>query len=68
MRTAALHFARRILLIGTVASFATLALAADLKPDAAIKTKAIEASVFLDDRIKANPALSADCLALVVRT
>jgi hypothetical protein len=37
--------------------------AADPKPDAAIKTKAIEASVILDDRIKADPALAADCLA-----
>jgi Protein of unknown function (DUF3298) len=40
-----------------------MALAADPKPDAAIKTKAIEANVFLDDKIKADPALSADCLA-----
>jgi hypothetical protein len=39
------------------------ALAADPKPDATIKTKAIEANVFLDDKIKADPALSADCLA-----
>jgi len=39
------------------------ALAADSKPDASIKTKAIEADVFLDARIKADPALSADCLA-----
>jgi hypothetical protein len=37
--------------------------AADPKPDASIKTKAIEADVFLDARIKADPALSADCLA-----
>lgn len=35
----------------------------DPKPDASIKTKAIEASVSLDDKIKADPALSADCLA-----
>lgn len=39
------------------------ALAADPKPDASIKTKAVEADVFLDARIKADPALSADCLA-----
>src|SRR5262245_38598594 len=38
-------------------------LAADPKPDATIKNKSIEASVFLDDRIKADPALAADCLA-----
>lgn len=39
------------------------ALAADPKPDAAIKTKSIQARVFLDDKIKANAALAADCLA-----
>jgi hypothetical protein len=38
------------------------ALAAEPKPDAALKTKAIEATVFLDDRIKADPALAADSL------
>jgi hypothetical protein len=37
--------------------------AADPKPDAAVKTKIIDASVFLDDKIKADPALAADCLA-----
>jgi len=38
-------------------------LAADPKPDAAVKTKSIEANVYLDDGIKADPALSAYCLA-----
>lgn len=38
------------------------ALAADPKPDASLKTKSIEAKVFLDDRIKADPALAADSL------
>src|SRR3981189_1695727 len=38
------------------------ALAADPKPDAAIKNKMIDASVFLDDKIKADPALTTDCL------
>jgi hypothetical protein len=58
-------FARRIFLIGALTSFAApiVALAADPKPDATIKNRAIEASVFLDDKIKADPALSADCLA-----
>jgi hypothetical protein len=42
---------------------ATPALATDPKPDAAITTNAIDAGVFLDDRVKADPALSADCLA-----
>jgi hypothetical protein len=38
-------------------------LAADPKPVAIIKTKSIAARIFLDDKIKAAPALSADCLA-----
>jgi hypothetical protein len=42
----------------------SLAIAADdPKPDAMLKTKAIEASVFLDAKIKADPPLAADCLA-----
>lgn len=36
------------------------ALAAEPKPDFAIKTKSIEASVFLDGKIKADAALLAD--------
>ena len=63
MRSAALDFIHRIFLIGAAASLATLALAADPKPDAAITNKAFEGNVFLDDKIKAEPALSADCLA-----
>ena len=39
------------------------AFAVDPKPDAAIKNKNIDASVLLDDKIKADPALAADCLA-----
>jgi hypothetical protein len=39
------------------------AFAADPRPDAVIKTKSIEARLFLDDGIKASPALAADCLA-----
>lgn len=39
------------------------AVAAESKPDFTIKTKLIEASVSLDPKIKANPALAADCLA-----
>jgi uncharacterized protein DUF3298 len=39
------------------------AFADDPKPDFAIKTKSIETSVALDTKIKADPALSADCLA-----
>ena len=40
-----------------------VALAADPKPDISIKTKALEASVFLDDKIKADAALAANSLA-----
>jgi hypothetical protein len=36
--------------------------AGDPKPDFAIKTKVIEASVLLGDKIKADPALATDCL------
>src|SRR2546421_6349853 len=36
--------------------------ATDPKPDFVIKTKVVEASVFLDDNVKADPALAADCL------
>ena len=42
---------------------ASPALAADPKPDAAVKNKTIEANVFLDNKIKADSALAADCLA-----
>jgi hypothetical protein len=38
------------------------ALAADPRPDAVIKTKAVDASVTLDAQIKADPALAANCL------
>jgi hypothetical protein len=61
---ASVTFARRIALVGAVACFAaSAAFAAEPKPDAAIKNKTVDASVLLDDRIKADPALSADCLA-----
>src|SRR5450755_4763398 len=42
-------------------SFPTLA--DDPKPNASVKNKNIEAGVFLDDKIKADAALAADCLA-----
>jgi hypothetical protein len=41
----------------------TAAFATAPKPDAAIKNRNVEANVFLDDKIKADPALAADCLA-----
>src|SRR6202166_1914194 len=48
------------------AAFACLpfpALADDPKPNASVKNRNIEASVFLDDKIKADAGLAADCLA-----
>jgi len=51
-------------LIGIFACLASLAaLATEPKPDATIKNRNVEASVFLDARIKADAALAADCLA-----
>lgn len=38
-------------------------LAADPRPDAALKNKSVEANVFVDSKVKADPALSAYCLA-----
>lgn len=63
MRSAAFTFACRMgLAVACLASLAT-ALAAEPKPDASIKNKVVEASVFLDDKIKTDAALAADCLA-----
>jgi hypothetical protein len=59
---AAVTFARSIGLTGAVACFAVAA-AAGPEPDASIKTGSVEAGVFLDARIKADPGLAADCLA-----
>jgi hypothetical protein len=60
---AAFTFALRIgLAAACLVSLAT-ALAAEPKPDAAIRNKSVEARVLLDDRIKADPVLAADCLA-----
>ena len=61
--TAFVTFARTIAFAGTIACAATLAFAADPTPDFSIKTKWVEASIFLDARIKAEPALAANCLA-----
>ena len=44
-------------------ALASPALADDPKPDFAITTKSIEATVVLDAAIKADPALAANCLA-----
>jgi Protein of unknown function (DUF3298) len=63
--------ARTGLLLRTIAALSAVAAialaspshAADPKPDAVIKNRNIEARVFLDDKIKADAALAADCLA-----
>ena len=64
MRSAAtVTFARRIGFVAAAACFALATVfAADPKPDASIKNRSVDASVVLDDKIKANAALSADCL------
>jgi len=58
-------FARRSAFAGAIACAAALnpAFAAEPKPDFAFKTKWVEASVILDAKIKADPALAANCLA-----
>jgi hypothetical protein len=54
----------RALAVATVCSaFFGPSLAAAPKPDAIIKNRNIDASILLDDGIKADPALTADCLA-----
>ncbi|MEA2912352.1 MAG: hypothetical protein QOJ15_4433 [Bradyrhizobium sp.] len=66
MRAAAtVTFVRRTGFIAIIACFASLAaaLAAEPKPDAAVKNKNVEVSIFLHGKIKADPALAADCLA-----
>jgi Protein of unknown function (DUF3298) len=56
---------RAAIAIGFLAALAqwSPSLADDAKPDAAIKIRAFEGNVFLDDKIKADSALSAYCLA-----
>lgn len=63
LRSVALTFARKVGLAAASIGLLTAALAAEPKPDASIRTKAVEASIFLDDEIKADPAMAADCLA-----
>lgn len=63
LRPVALTLAHRLGFAVACLASLTAALAADPKPDAAIKNKAVEASIFLDDKIKADATLAADCLA-----
>src|SRR5690348_825075 len=58
MRQARLHLAFLLTLLSLLP-----ALAAEPKPDAALKTRAIEANVFLDASVKADPQLASDCLS-----
>lgn len=60
-----LRFVGTIGFAGAVACSAELgiAFAAEPKPDFSVKTKWIETSVILDAKIKADPALAANCLA-----
>lgn len=63
MRSVVLTFARRTGLTVACLASLTAAFAAEPKPDASIRTRAVEASVLLDNEIKSNAALAADCLA-----
>jgi hypothetical protein len=56
-------FVRRMSLVGAFACLNYPGLAAEPKPDFSIKTKWVEASIFLDAKIKSDPALAANCLA-----
>jgi hypothetical protein len=58
-------FARRMGFIGAIACFASVAaaVAGEPRPDGSIKTRTFEARIFLDEKVKADAALAADCLA-----
>lgn len=56
-------FTRRLCLVGAMACLASSLLAGEPKPDATVQNRSVEARVFLDDAVKADPALAADCLA-----
>jgi hypothetical protein len=54
---------RALAVVAACSALLATAHAADPKSDAVIKTKSIEARVFLDNKIKADAALAADCLS-----
>jgi len=60
---ATITFVRAMCLAAAFACLSFPALADRPKPNASVKNRNIEASVFLDDKIKADTALAADCLA-----
>jgi hypothetical protein len=49
--------------VGAIACLASPLLAGEPRPDATIKNKSFEARIYLDDTVKADQALAADCLA-----
>jgi len=64
LRSAIVRLSRSIGFICVIAGVAmAAAYPAAPKPDAAIKNKNVEASVYLDSKIKQDSTLSADCLA-----
>jgi hypothetical protein len=60
---ATVTFVRAMWLTAALACLSLFAFAAEPKPDATVKNRNIEASVFLDDKVKTDAALAADCLA-----
>ena len=64
MRPTALQMLTRWLcLAGVIACLASPLFAGEPRPDATIKNKSFDARVYLDDTVKADPTLAADCLA-----
>ncbi len=54
---------RALFLAGALIALSSPLLAGEPRPDATLKNKAFEGSVYLDDNVKADPALAADSLA-----
>lgn len=53
----------RFFIAGFIGCLSSMPALAAPKPDFAVKTKAVDVSILLDAKIKADPALAADCLA-----
>src|SRR4051812_12792388 len=53
---------RALAVVAACSALLSSARAAGLKPDAIIKTRSIDSRIFLDDKIKTDAALAADCL------
>ena len=54
---------RALFLAGALIALSSPLLAGEPRPDATLKNKAFEGTVYLDDEVKADPALAADSLA-----